>query len=213
MAKKNSVTATDGRVIGARASQTRQRLLDATERLLVERGVLNLTVVDITRTVETSPATFYQYFTDVSEAIKALSEQTGEDLKEIVPLFEVPWDGADGHERAIEAAEAFIAYWQRHQAVLRIRGLRADEGDVEFRRLRRHSLIDLMNPITEQLQAGQKAGLVSEHLNPVAAASAIYAMLEKLAPWAEEFKDLGVSRDEVVDTIATVMRQTMTGKP
>jgi hypothetical protein len=36
------VLATDGRVIGSRASQTRHKLLDATKKLLAEQGVLEL---------------------------------------------------------------------------------------------------------------------------------------------------------------------------
>ena len=45
--------ASDGRVIGARAHRTRRRLLDATAKLLEERGALGLRVVDITREVGT----------------------------------------------------------------------------------------------------------------------------------------------------------------
>ena len=68
--------ASDGRVIGERAQRTRRRLLDATAALLDERGALGLRVVDITRSVGTSPATFYQYFSDVEEAILVLADGT-----------------------------------------------------------------------------------------------------------------------------------------
>ena len=128
MAKTHAVTAADGRVIGARASQTRQRLLDATEKLLVERGVLNLTVVDVTRAAETSPATFYQYFTDVADAIKALSVQVSRVQAEILPYFEQSFAGDDGHERALAAVEAFVEFWETNKAVLRTRDLRCRGG-------------------------------------------------------------------------------------
>jgi AcrR family transcriptional regulator len=212
MAKVQSVTAADGRVIGTRASQTRQRLLDATERLLIERGVLNLTVVDVTRAAETSPATFYQYFTDVADAIKALSVQVGSVQAEILPYFEVSFAGSDGHEKALAAVEAFVEFWETHKAVLRTRDLRAEEGDDEFRRLRRKAFYQLMDPMVEQLVAGQKAKRVSKHLNPGATAAAMYAMLERLATYLPEYETGGIPRASIIDTMATVMRQTLTGE-
>ena len=65
----DDVFAADGRVIGSRALVTRRKLLDATAKLLQEQGILDLRVVDISRDVGSSPATFYQYFNDVDEAI------------------------------------------------------------------------------------------------------------------------------------------------
>ena len=78
--------ASDGRVIGARAHRTRRRLLDATAKLLEERGALGLRVVDITREVGTSPATFYQYFPDVEEAILVLADEATDDIESLADL-------------------------------------------------------------------------------------------------------------------------------
>ncbi|MSZ89065.1 MAG: TetR family transcriptional regulator, partial [Actinobacteria bacterium] len=69
----DDVTATDGRVIGRRAIQTRRRILDTTAALLKEHGALDLKVTDVAREVGASPATFYQYFADVEDAILALA--------------------------------------------------------------------------------------------------------------------------------------------
>ena len=127
------VLATDGRVIGSRASQTRNKLLDATRKLLAEQGVLDLKVVDITREVRTSPATFYQYFGDVSDAILALADDAAEDMAPIVALLAAPWTDEEAQDRAREFTSAFIDYWIAHQAVLRARNLQAEEGDQRFR--------------------------------------------------------------------------------
>ena len=66
-----SAVALDGRPLGKRGAATRRRLLDATAQLLESHGVRDLRVVDIARVVGTSPATFYQYFRDVEEAVLA----------------------------------------------------------------------------------------------------------------------------------------------
>ena len=68
------IVALDGRPFGKRGVETRQRLLDATRELLETHGIRDLRVVDIARTVGTSPATFYQYFRDVEEAVLALAD-------------------------------------------------------------------------------------------------------------------------------------------
>lgn len=77
----DDVFAADGRVIGSRALATRRKLLDATAKLLQEQGILDLRVVDISRHIGSSPATFYQYFNDVDEAILELSKEATEDEK------------------------------------------------------------------------------------------------------------------------------------
>jgi AcrR family transcriptional regulator len=115
------VLATDGRVIGSRASQTRHKLLDSTKKLLAEQGVLELKVVDITREVRTSPATFYQYFGDVNDAILALADDAAEDMAPLVALLAAPWTDDEALDRAREFTSAFIDYWIANQAVLRAR--------------------------------------------------------------------------------------------
>jgi len=96
----DDVFAADGRVIGSRALATRRKLLDATAKLLQEQGILDLRVVDISRDIGSSPATFYQYFNDVDEAILELSKEATEDEKPLVALLQPGWTGSDGLERA-----------------------------------------------------------------------------------------------------------------
>ena len=68
------VATTDGRVPGERGRQTRQRLLDATVELLTTTSWRSVKVTDIARQARTSPATFYQYFGNVEQAIRVLAE-------------------------------------------------------------------------------------------------------------------------------------------
>ena len=55
---------------------TRQRLLDATSAAVAEGRYRDLTVVDVSRRAETSPATFYQYFPDIESAVLSLLGRT-----------------------------------------------------------------------------------------------------------------------------------------
>ena len=92
--------ALDGRALGRRGAQTRRRLLDATAELLETHGIRDLRVVDIARAVGSSPATFYQYFRDVEEAVLALAEEVGDEIAPLVARLEPPWDADRGLDDA-----------------------------------------------------------------------------------------------------------------
>ena len=68
------LSTTDGRMPGERGRQTRQRLLTATVELLTTTSWRSVKVTDIARRARTSPATFYQYFGNVEQAIRVLAE-------------------------------------------------------------------------------------------------------------------------------------------
>jgi AcrR family transcriptional regulator len=206
-----NVLAKDGRVIGARAFQTRRKLLDATARLLAERGVLDVKVVDVTRDVHTSPATFYQYFADVTEAILALADEAAADSVAVIEVLDVPWTKANARAQARAFTLAYMDYHAEHQAILRVRNLRAEEGDPRFRDARSRASQSLMEAMMAKLRAAQDAGRVADHLNPYASAAAMVAVLERLVAYQSELGRRGVSRDALVDTIACLLVQTLTG--
>src|SRR5262245_18575285 len=100
-----------GRELGPRALQTRQKLLDATASLLAQESVRDVSVVDIARTAGTSPATFYQYFKDVSEATLRLAEQAADEMPEMLDTIAGSWEGDQGLERARRLVDAFVRHW------------------------------------------------------------------------------------------------------
>src|SRR3954447_22949904 len=92
----DQAVAIDGRALGRRGAQTRRRLLDATAVMLETNGIRDLRVVDIARAVGSSPATFYQYFRDVEEAVLALAEEVGGEIAPLAARLETPWEGDEG---------------------------------------------------------------------------------------------------------------------
>ncbi len=203
--------ALDGRPIGKRGAKTRRRLLDATADLLETHGVRDLRVVDIARRVGTSPATFYQYFRDVEEAVLALAEEVGEDLAPLEELLAHPWTGPDGLSLARSLVEAFIEYWDGHRAVLRTRNLAAQEGDPRFRAARNESLRPLREALAAKVEEAQREGTVSPAITPVAAASALASMMERMAAFHADLEEFGVTRVALVETTARIIHQTVTG--
>jgi len=203
--------ALDGRPLGKRGAATRRRLLDATARLLESDGVRDLRVVDIAREVGTSPATFYQYFRDVEEAVLALTAEVGEELAPVDQLLRRSWTGAPGLDTARDMVDAFIRYWDEHRAVLRTRNLAAQEGDLRFRHVRNNSLRPITDHIASTVTVSQEAGLVSTEILPMAAAAALVALLERMAAFHRDLETLGITRADVVETTARIVHQTVTG--
>jgi len=204
--------ALDGRSLGKRGALTRQRLLDATAKLLETRGVRDLRVVDIAREVGTSPATFYQYFRDVEEAVLVLAESVAEDLAPVADVLSRPWEGDAGLDAARTMVEGFLASWDRHRAILRTRNLAAQEGDQRFREVRNASLEPLMVALSDRIREAQRAGAVDRHVSAVAAAAALVAMTERMAAFHRELERVGVGGDELIETTARIIHQTATGE-
>ncbi len=207
----DDVVAQDGRAVGKRGAQTRRRLLDATGRLLEDHGVRDLRVVDIARAVGTSPATFYQYFRDVEDAVLALAAEVGDEVAPLAGLVEGDWDGDTGLDAARRLVEGFVDYWDRYRAVLRTRNLGAQEGDNRFREVRNRTLAPFMQRFSAMIAASQANGRVTPELAPAAAAAALVALIERMAAFHRDLEPLGVARADLVETTARILHQTVTG--
>lgn len=202
-----TASALDGRALGKRGAATRRRLLEATGELLESNGLRDLRVVDIAREVGTSPATFYQYFRDVEEAVLALAEAVGEQTAPLVELLDTSWSGEAGLERARMLVDGFLLFWDDHRAILRTRNLAAQEGDQRFRDVRNSSLQPITQGISRKVVENGVNGLA-----PYAAAAALVAMMERMAAFHTDLEAYGATRADVVETTARIVFQTVTGR-
>jgi len=201
----------NGRPLGPRALGTRNRLLQATADLLGEKSVRDVAVVDIARQAQTSPATFYQYFKDVSEAILRLAERAADEMPAMLDLIDRPWQGEAGLDAARGLSDAFIRHWDAHRAVLLVRNLAADEGDRNFQKVRREALRPVLDQLAQKIEESKREGRVGTAVHPYAAAAALASILERLAAFHRELEPLGVTRGDLVETCARIIYQTVTG--
>ena len=207
----NKFRSVDGRVIGSRAQATRRRLLDATDKLLNEQGVFDLRVVDITREVGTSAATFYQYFNDADAAILALAEEAIDAERPLVDHLHPSWTPSDAEERARAFVEAYMAYWDARSAVLRVRNVKAEEGDRNFRTVRSAANLLVIDGIQTMIAEGVAAGRLPATLDPFTTGAALVAMIERLLGFQNEMSKRGSSRDSIRDTLVTLLSRTIVG--
>lgn len=209
---EDDVVATDGRVIGQRAQQTRRRLLDATASLVREQGAFDVKVIDVAREVGTSPATFYQYFTDVEDAVYALSLQLIDDVAPIQRRFDDDWSGPEGADRVRRLVSDYLDFWDRNGAVLRIMLLRADEGDERFRQVRREYNAAFMASMAGRVRAAQAAGRLTSSLDAEATAGAMLAALDRLPNYRQGFEKRGTSRAAMIETVSLLLRSSLSGE-
>jgi len=201
-----------GRPLGPRARDTRRRLLDAAAVLLGERSLRELRVIDIARRVETSPATFYQYFKDVRDAVLCLAQEATNEMPAVVDLIRGSWEGGAGLDRSRGIVDAFIRYWDAHFSILRVRNQASDEGDADFVRVRSQAMTPVLDALATTIETHQRNGKVSDDVSPQAAAAAMAAILERLAAYHRELELVGVRREDLVATSARILYATITGE-
>jgi AcrR family transcriptional regulator len=201
-----------GRTLGPRALQTREKLLDATAQLLSERSVRDISVVEIARKANTSPATFYQYFKDVSEATLHLASAAAEEMPALIELIDGDWRGKQGLETARAVTRSFVDHWDAHRSVLLVRNLFADEGERRFMKVRRRALAPVIEHLARRIEESQAEGNVIAEIHPAAAAAAMASVLERLAAHHREIEYFGASREELIESSARILHQTVTGR-
>jgi AcrR family transcriptional regulator len=215
----HSTPTTDGRVPGERGRQTRQRLLDATVDLLSTTSFRSVKVTDIARRAETSPATFYQYFGNVEEAIRLLAEGVVERAARMAELVGGDWSDDASWETALAFAEGFLAYWQDNRAIFRVLDLATEEGDAHFRGIRIRALnavtLTLAQVITASLPAPGAGGACMSPAgsDPMAVAGTLVTMMASVAAHRYGFEFWGIRTRDLIDAQARLLHWAITGRP
>lgn len=201
-----------GRNLGSRARKTRQRFLDATARLLAERSILDISVTEIARQVDSVSSLFYHYFKSVEDVAQQLARDASAEVPAMVELIDGSWEGDEGLLRARNLAEAYLLHWERNHGVLLLRNQAADRGDKVFLRIRKQALEPLIDKFAALIAESQRQGRVAADLHPFVAASALLSILEKLSAYAQSVRYFDASREDLVQTCARMISMTVTGR-
>lgn len=207
------VRAIDGRTPGRRGRATRDKLLKCTADLLEKSSYRDLTVIDIARCAGCSPATFYQYFEDVEGSILVLADQMASNGKSLTALIQdSDWKGKGGPETALALVDEFLAFWERHRAILRVVDLATAEGDLRFQNIRTHLLNEVtiaLRRVAEDFRAG---GSLPRDTDPMAQAATLVSMLAHVAQHRYGFEFWGIRSSDMRRSLARVLYVGLTGK-
>jgi AcrR family transcriptional regulator len=201
-----------GRQLGNRAQKTRQRFLDATAKLLGERSILEISVTEIAREVDSASSLFYHYFKSVEDAARELARVASAEVPDMTALIDGSWEGDEGLQRAEKLSAAYLEHWERNHGVLLLRNQAADRGDKSFLNIRKQALEPLILKLADLIKQSQNQGRVAKDLHPFLAASALVSILEKLSAYAQSLRNFDVERDDLVRTCARIINTTVTGR-
>ncbi|CAL9440544.1 hypothetical protein SUDANB171_02225 [Streptomyces sp. enrichment culture] len=203
----------DGRVAGRRGQATRQKLLDCLGKMLATSPYRDVKVIDVARKAGTSPATFYQYFPDVEAAVLEIAEVT---LRESAALSELvagrSWTGKAGRRTAEELVDGFLAFWRRHDAILRVIDLGAAEGDRRFVRIRTRIQGAIVKPLTESIDGLQAKGRGGSAISSAALAGSLVTMLAAVSAQPKSLQSLGAKQADLKPALTQLVHLGVTGK-
>src|SRR5689334_14202305 len=106
------VTAT--REMRAQGRKTMRRLLDAGMRVFADRGFHAARVDDIVRAARTSHGTFYLYFTNKEDLLRALATECAHDLSGLAGTLGSVGPDADGYAELRGFLGRFFATYRRY---------------------------------------------------------------------------------------------------
>jgi AcrR family transcriptional regulator len=212
---------TNGRVPGQRGRQTRQRLLDATVELLTTTSWRSVKVTDIARRARTSPATFYQYFGNVEEAVRVLAEGVVDQAARVSELAGGDWSHPNSWDKALTFTEGFLAYWEDNRAVFRVIDLANEQGDAQLHGIRIRALnavtIALAQVITQcsPAQSGPPGATTTSPAGsePMAVAGTLVTMFASVSAHRYGFEFWGIRTRHLIDTQARILHWAVTGRP
>jgi AcrR family transcriptional regulator len=206
-----TLATTDGRVPGRRGRATRERLLACTAELLTSTPWRSIKVIDIARRAGTSPATFYQYFENVEQAILVLAEELMEGAATLADLVDGDWSEAASWDTATRVVDGFMSYWETNRSVFRVVELATEEGDLRFQGLR----VRALNAVTVTLArviGAREAGRSPAGTDPMAVAATLISMLAHVAAHRYGFEFWGIRTTAMVDSQARVLHWAVTGR-
>ena len=206
------IAATDGRVPGRRGRATRQRLLEATTALIESTPWRSIKVIDIAREAGTSPATFYQYFENVEQAILVLAEELTEGAGELAELVDGNWSETASWSTAQRVVDGFMEYWERNRAVFRVVELATEEGDLRFRGLRVRALNAVTVTLARVIATGSGSGASAAGSDPMAVAATVISMLAHVASHRYGFEFWGIRTSSMTDSQARILHWAVTGR-
>lgn len=200
----------NGQQLGRKGIDTRQRLMDATRRLLVTISPFGLTALLVTKKARTAPATFYVYFDDVQDLLYALCAETGGEMVDLFENDRLLRDPARMEEDALAFVQAFNRVWDRHSNILLYRNLEADRGDARFDKLRTNAAIPTLDALAERLTATYPPEQRPRRSAIYAEAVVFFVALERLAAAVHQYPGEGLSAKDLMEAQARVLVRLLT---
>jgi len=166
--------------LGEKGLRTRARLIEAATDLIASRSLRDLTMADIAKAAGISKATFYEYFSDASDVVlAAVAEDT--DMRPLNAALGEALAAFGPSLGAHEFVKAYIDWSRDRSALIRVRNVAADEGDLRFLMSRIDAVRPILASVARAIEDRQAEGRLPASLHPPSTACCVLAMIERLA--------------------------------
>lgn len=193
------------RELRAQGRRTMQRLLDAGLEVFSTRGYHATRVDDVVRVAKTSHGTFYLYFANKEDLLRALAVDCAAHLTELAADIGPIGAGPDGFAELRRFLGRFLSVYRRYGPVIRA-WMEGQVGDTEVDRLG----VKAFSAISDELAARMRAaGAVADD---TVAVTALMAMIERFSYVVASRRMVG-DDDAVIDTLAHIVHRGFFGAP
>jgi AcrR family transcriptional regulator len=207
--RRNGAAAAGGtpaqtRELRARGQRTLRTLLDAGVEVFETRGYHAARVDDVVKLARTSHGTFYLYFANKEDLFRALMAEVADQMQQLAEDLGPLTPGPEGRAELQAWIARFADLYERYGAIIRA-WTEAEIGSHEFGRLGTDVLTRFTRVLTVRIAAA-----APPDLDPVIAALAIVAMLERLNYYVLS-RHVRVGRAQMVETLARVTHAALFG--
>jgi AcrR family transcriptional regulator len=189
------------RALRAQGRRTMRKLLDAGMKTFAERGFYAARVDDVVRAARTSHGTFYLYFTNKEDLLRALAVDCAAAMNALADDIGPIGPDAAGYVELRRALGSYLVTYTRYGPVIRA----WMEGQVADREIDRMG-IKAFTAVASALAARMAEGFPTPGVNPDVGAGALMAMLERFT-YAASSRRLGLEPDAALDTLTRVVHR------
>ncbi len=187
------------RELRAQGRRTMQRLLDAGLEVFSARGYHATRVDDIVRVAKTSHGTFYLYFANKEDLLRALAVDCAQQLTDLGERIGPIESGPAGFTELRRFLQEFLAVYRRYGPVIRA-WMEGQVGDAEVDRLG----VKAFSAIGDRLGVRmQEAGAVK---GDEVAVTAVMAMIERFSYVVASRRVVGDDR-AMLDTLSHIVHR------
>ena len=194
----------EGRELRARGQRTVRRLLDAAAKTLATRSYHSLRVDDVVRAAKTSHGTFYLYFANKEDVLRALLAEVAEEMSTHGEKLGTLTPDEAGKDELRQWLREFGELYRRHAPVIRA-WVEAEIDTHDFARVGAEVLGGFAGVLTERIAAsGAAVGDAGR------AALVIVAMIERCS-YYRTVGQITATDDELVDALSDTIHAGLFG--
>jgi AcrR family transcriptional regulator len=201
--KRGSAAGTPARQreLRAQGRKTMRRLSDAGMRVFAERGYHQSRVDDIVRAARTSHGTFYLYFANKEDLLRALAVDCAAAMEALAQEVEPIDPGEAGYEALRGFLAKFVSTYRRYGVVIRA-WMEDQVSDREVDRLGIRAFLHIANALGRRLDENG----TRQPVDATASVAALMALLERFS-YAVASRDLGFDEDAMLDSLTTIVQR------